>query len=201
MDEVSPVVQETIQEACSLILGAKNPDATAAELIMTGKFAFLQPGQPYHNQYRWRLGEMRAAQRNAKPAPRQPTPEELVAIESAVAKITDPAANPALVEAQLVQSGAYPFLVQGHYLYDYYMWCLSRARAPPPPRKAGHVTVSLEPNHDNNKEISLGQLMLMLAPLVEDKVKDPGMFVDPNGHIVIPAAVFDEKEQDTVEDF
>ena len=139
------------------------------------------------NNNRWRVGELRARE-NAGRA--QPSEEMLAAVETAAKRISESNA-PEAEQQQLLSSGSSPFIDASHPLHDFFKWRLTLASAPPPPKKTGHVTFALNHRAPGNTPLSMGQLFTMLAPLLESKNSKPGIFIDPNGHVVIPAGVFD----------
>eukprot|EP01059_Diplonema_ambulator_P020441 TRINITY_DN34237_c0_g1_i1.p1 TRINITY_DN34237_c0_g1~~TRINITY_DN34237_c0_g1_i1.p1 ORF type:complete len:208 (+),score=43.01 TRINITY_DN34237_c0_g1_i1:41-625(+) len=187
--EVSSVILETIEDACKQIMGSANPSATAASLMLTGKYPFVQPGAQYHDYYEWRLGQMR---NEALPSVQSPSLNDLAAIEDAVKRVATAPSHEA-EESQLLSSGTCGFMVKGHPLHDFYMWRLSLAKKAQRPKKTGHITVTLNSSQGGNTPISMGQLLVMLAPIIESGNTDPGIFCDPNGHLVIPSTIFDEK--------
>eukprot|EP01064_Diplonema_japonicum_P016387 TRINITY_DN2440_c0_g1_i1.p1 TRINITY_DN2440_c0_g1~~TRINITY_DN2440_c0_g1_i1.p1 ORF type:complete len:214 (+),score=34.29 TRINITY_DN2440_c0_g1_i1:60-644(+) len=189
--EVSNHVLKTIEEACKQVVAAANPSAASAALMLTGKYPFLQPGAEYHDYYQWRLGQLR---NESITETQSPSVKDLATIEETVKRIAGASSHEA-EEAQLLSSGTCGFMQKGHPLHGFYMWRLSLAKAPQRPKRTGHVTVTLDANQSNNHPLSIGQLLVMLAPVIESGSTDPGIFCDPNGHLVIPASVFDEKTE------
>ncbi|KAJ9472879.1 hypothetical protein DIPPA_21607 [Diplonema papillatum] len=181
-------VLELIESTCRQVLATPDPTAALAQLALQQPvYDFLTQGNPNHDYFRWRLGEL------SNQAASQPTATELSEVEEAARRVAS-SADPASLEADLLQSGNFPFVKRPHALHDFYQWRLAVARAPPPPKRSGFLSVALDSKADGNHAVSIGQLMLLLAPLIEAGDCDPGIFVDPNGHVVIPANVFDEPQ-------
>ncbi|KAJ9459585.1 hypothetical protein DIPPA_04293 [Diplonema papillatum] len=59
------------------------------------------------------------------------------------------------------------------------------------------VTLALDPGAPGNHRITIGQLLLMLAPIADDTSKDLGAFVDRHGHIIIPVTGFMNDDDDS----
>eukprot|EP01062_Namystynia_karyoxenos_P069667 TRINITY_DN65133_c0_g1_i1.p1 TRINITY_DN65133_c0_g1~~TRINITY_DN65133_c0_g1_i1.p1 ORF type:complete len:273 (+),score=58.08 TRINITY_DN65133_c0_g1_i1:113-931(+) len=74
------------------------------------------------------------------------------------------------------------------------------ARTAPTPEGPPTVDIVLDPNAHGNHRITVGQLLLMLAPIVDAPDKDPGIFVDRNGHVVIPVEAFEGDDDGGEED-
>ena len=143
--------------------------------------------------HRWRLGELRTEGMTGDKV--LPTDADLNAIEDAVAEV---GADIQALDAFLLNAGK-KFVMPGHPTYEYYRWRISLLQAPQLSRKKGHVTITVDDSAEKNTPVSVGQLLVLLAPLLENGQYDPGLFIDPNGHVVLPASIFEDKANEAQE--
>ena len=131
------------------------------------------------------------------PAPtHQPSVDELALIDETVGLLADVERDVAdSMESRLLTAGRM-FIEPGHPSFDYYRWRLGLEIQAPPAKKTGHVTVTMNDDFDSNTPVSMGQLVTMLAPLIETGNHKPGIFLDSHGHVVLPASAFDEATDD-----
>eukprot|EP00754_Rhynchopus_humris_P040074 Rhum_TRINITY_DN23124_c0_g1::Rhum_TRINITY_DN23124_c0_g1_i1::g.177215::m.177215 len=68
------------------------------------------------------------------------------------------------------------------------------------PVQQTRVHVALDPSAPGNHRLTVGQLFLMLAPIMDEPDKKHGAFVDPHGHVVIPVTAFPTDDDDEEEE-